>query len=71
MTTEPTKISTNWKIFIIAGVLINLGAIAYMSYMVYQSGDYSGIGNLTMMGVLFINMLIFLRIGMKRKNTTW
>ncbi|MBI3501013.1 MAG: hypothetical protein HY063_04400 [Bacteroidetes bacterium] len=63
MTQEQDKLSKGWKIWTISGIVIFVAAIAYSAYRTFgqdsvTSGDYS---QLTMMGVLFIVMLVTLR----------
>lgn len=63
MTQEENNISKGRKTFTIAGIVIFLTAIGYQTYRVFsketQTGDdYS---NLTIMGSMFIVMLVLLR----------
>jgi hypothetical protein len=63
MTQDKNNISKAWKGITIAGIIIYLSAISYQAYRVYSaedstSSDYS---NLTIMGSMFLFMLIMLR----------
>jgi hypothetical protein len=60
MTQDKNNISKAWKGITIAGIIIYLSAISYQVYSAEDStsSDYS---NLTIMGSMFLFMLIMLR----------
>jgi len=63
MSEEQNKLSQGWKMWTICGIVIFLLAIAYQTYRVFSKDTIAGddYSNLTIMGVMFIVMLVTLR----------